>query len=170
MNSFVRLLIAAFALVAWTQASQAQTATQNINLNATVADFCTIAGTATGALQSRVITVNSGIVDTSALSTVTVANVVCSAISDVTLTTTNTGLTGPTAPSASFEDVIHYTATASYGGAAPSLDTSAASSDTDATTGAASGNLTVDITPQANTLPMTAGGYADVLVVTLTPQ
>lgn len=170
MKSLVRLLVAAFAFCAATQASLAQTATQNINLNATVADYCTIAGSATGGLQTRTITVNTGIVDTAALSQVTVASVVCSKASDVTLTSTNTGLTGPTAPSGSFQDVIHYTAVASYGGASPSIDTSSSNTDTDATSGAASGTLTVDITPQANALPMTTGGYADVLVVTLTPQ
>ena len=122
-------------------------------------------------MQTRTITVNTGIVDTAALSQVTVASVVCSKASNVTLSTTNTGLTGPTAPSLSFQDVIHYTAVASYGGAAPSLDTAAPGpSATDQTSGAASGDLTVDITPQLNTLPMTTGAYADVLVVTLTPQ
>lgn len=170
MRAFVRLVIAAFTYLAISQsAAWAQTATQNIQLNATVADYCTINGTASGALQTRTISVNSGVVDTAALTQVSVANVACSKISDLTLTTSNTGLTGPSIVSG-FQNVIHYTAAASFDGATPSLNTSTGTTVTAPTTGAATGTLTVDITPVANTLPMAPGGYSDVLVVTLTPQ
>lgn len=169
MSIFVRLAMIAGALFAITVSASAQTATQNINLNATVSDYCSISGAATAADQNRTITVTSGTVDTAALAQVTVANVACSKVSDLTLTSTNTGLTGPGA-AGGFQNVIHYTADAAFDGAAPSLDTSAGSTVTAPTTGAATGTLTVDITPIANAAPMVAGNYADVLVVTLTPQ
>jgi hypothetical protein len=169
MNMLVRLVVTTFAVLGIAQSAFAQTATQNINLDATVADYCSIAGSPTAADQDRTITVTTGNVATAALATVTVASVACTKISDLTLTSTNTGLTGPGAVGG-FDNVIHYTAAASFDGAAPSLDTSVGNTVTAATTGAASGNLTVDITPQANASPMVAGSYADVLVVTLTPQ
>jgi hypothetical protein len=162
-------LLAAGAVFVVPSVAFAQAATQNINLNATVADYCSINGSATGAAVSRTITVTNGTVDTSALPVVSVANVACSKISDLQLSTTNTGLTGPGA-AAGFQNVIHYTAVASFDGAAPSLNTSSASSATAATTGAATGTLTVNITPNANASPMRTGSYADTLVVTLTPQ
>lgn len=158
------------ALAISSTSALAQTATQNINLNATVTDFCSIAGAATGAVQTRTITVTNGNVVTAPLSQVSVASVACTKISNLTLTTTNTGLT-TAGSNGSFQNVIHYTAAASFAGAAPTLVTSSATTATAATnTGANGGTLTVDITPSANTLPMLAGNYADVLVVTLTPQ
>lgn len=169
MSNFLRLAMIAISSIGLSLSASAQTATQNINLNAIVADYCSISGTATGAAQNRTITVTSGSVDTAALSQVTVANVACSKVSDLTLTSTNTGLTGPAA-AGGFQNVIHYTAAASFDGATPTLDTSATNTVTAATTAAATGNLTVDITPQSNASPMVAGNYSDVLVVTLTPQ
>lgn len=159
-------------LVAVTSTSAfAQTATQNINLNATVTDFCSIAGSATGGAITRSITVTNGNVSTAAVTpAISVASVACTKISDVTLTTTNTGLTTGSS-AAGFQNVIHYTAAASFAGAAPSLTTSSGTTATAATNaGANSGTLSVTITPQANTSPMLAGSYADTLVVTLTPQ
>lgn len=148
----------------------AQAATQNINLNATVADYCAISGSATGGVVSRTISVTNGAVSTASLAPVTIADVACSAVSDITLTTTNTGLTGPS-PTGGFQNVIHYWAAALFGGGGiPILDTSSATSATAATGAASVGQLTVVIAPQPNTDPMVAGAYADVLVVTLTPQ
>lgn len=170
MSILLRLAMIAVSMFGLSlSASAQQAATQTINLNATVQDYCSISGAASGAAQSRTITVNNGTVDTAALTQVTVANVACSKISDLTLTSTNTGLTGPGAVG-SFQNVIHYTAVAAFDGAAPSLDTSVGSTITAATTAAATGTLTVDITPQANAQPIVAGVYADVLTVTLTPQ
>lgn len=169
MSIFLRMAMIASVLFGFSLSASAQSATQNINLNATVADYCSISGAATGAAQNRTITVTNGTVNTGALTQVSVANVACSKVSDLTLTTTNTGLTGPAA-AGGFQNVIHYTAAASFDGAAPTLDTSTGTTVSAATTGAATGTLTVDITPQANASPMVAGGYADVLVVTLTPQ
>lgn len=169
MTTLTRLVLMITAFFAMTQGAWSQTATQNINLNATVADYCTINGSATGALQSRTITVTGGVVSTTALTQVSVASVACSKISDLTLSTTNTGLTGPSAVTG-FQNVIHYTAAAAFDGATPTLNTSSGTSATAATTGAATGTLTVDITPIANASPMVTGSYADVLVVTLTPQ
>ena len=170
MNKHIKTaLVAAAMTIGASSAAFAQAATQNINLNATVADFCSINGAATGAAVSRTITVTNGTVNTGALAAVNVANVACSKISDLQLSTTNTGLTGPAA-AVGFQNVIHYTAAASFDGATPTLNTSAATSVTAATTGAATGTLTVNITPIANASPMVAGSYSDVLVVTLTPQ
>jgi len=169
MSIFLRMAMIATALLGLSLSAAAQSATQNINLNATVVDYCSIAGTGTGGAQSRTISVTNGTVSTAGLTQVSVADVACSKISNLTLTTTNTGLTGPGAVT-NFQNVIHYTAAASFDGAAPTLDTSAGTTATAATAGAATGTLTVDITPQANAQPMVAGGYSDVLVVTLTPQ
>lgn len=157
------------ATVAGQSAAWAQSATQNITLNATVADFCSIAGAATGGSVTRTITVTNGTVNTSALPVVNVASVACSKVSDVTLSTTNTGLTGPAAVP-SFQNAIHYTANASFSGATPSLNTGSATTATAATSGAATGTLTVNITPNANASPVVPGSYTDTLVVTLAPQ
>jgi hypothetical protein len=170
MTFFKLASAAGVALALSSVSAMAQTATQNIQLNAVVTDFCSIAGTASGALQNRTITVTNGNVATAALAQVSVNSVACTKISNLTLTTTNTGLT-TAGSNGSFQNVIHYSAAASFAGAAPTLNTSSATSATAATnTGANGGTLTVDITPIANTLPMLAGNYADVLVVTLTPQ
>lgn len=169
MSILLRLAMIACTLFGLSLSASAQSATQNINLNATVADYCSISGSATSTDVDRTITVTNGAVDTAALTQVSVANVACSKISDLTLTSTNTGLTGPAA-AGGFQNVIYYTAAASFDGASTSLDTSSTNTATDATTGAATGTLTVDITPIANSSPMVAGSYADVLVVTLTPQ
>lgn len=168
MKSFIRLLVASFAFFAVTQASQAQVATQNINLDATVADYCTIDGAASALDQDRTIAVNTGIVATAALTAVDILDVVCSKASNVTLASDNTGLTGP-AVLAGFQNFIDYTAVATFGDATATLDTSSGPTAFGTTTVAASGTLTVNITPQANTLPMAPGDYDDVLVVTLTP-
>jgi len=171
MNTFVRLAILAIAVLGMTQKVSAQAATQNINLSATVAEYCSIDGLAIGATTpSRVIPVASGTVNTAALTQVSIADVACSKATDVTIATTNTGLTTGGTAGAGFQDVIHYTASAAFNGAAPSITTNTTTTDTDATAGAAAGTLTVDITPIANASPLIAGGYADVLVVTLTPQ
>jgi len=164
-----RLAMMASAYVLLSQSAWAQSATQNITLNATVADYCSIAGSATGGNVTRTISVTNGTVDTASLPQVSVNNVACSKAANITLSTTNTGLTGPGTVT-NFQNVIHYTADASFGGAAPSLDTSTATSATAATAGAATGPLTVDITPAANTSPMVPGGYTDTLVVLLEPQ
>lgn len=169
MSSLLRMAMIACSFIGLSLSASAQTATQNINLNATVADYCTISGAATAADVNRTVTVTGGVVSTTALTQVSVANVACSKVSDLKLETTNTGLTGPAA-AGGFQNVIHYTAAASFNGANPSLDTSSATTATAATSGASNGTLTVDITPQANTNPMVAGSYSDVLVVTLTPQ
>lgn len=168
MKSFVRLLVTAIALFAVTQASQAQTATQTINLNAMVDDYCTIAGSASGTPEDREIFVNTGIVDTAALTPVNIPNVVCSKASNVTLTSSNTGLIGPPVLTG-FQNVIDYTAVATFGDATATLDTNAGATASDATTVAANGDLNVTITPQLNASPMAPGGYADLLTVTLTP-
>lgn len=169
MSNLMRLAMIACSLIGFSLSASAQTATQNINLNAVVADYCTISGAATAADVNRTVTVTGGVVSTAALTQVSVANVACSKISNLKLETTNTGLTGP-GIATGFQNVIHYTASASFDGAAPSLDTSSATTATAATSGASNGTLTVDITPQANTNPMVSGSYSDVLVVTLTPQ
>ena len=163
-------LAAIGCLVALQEAAFGQSATQNINLNATVADYCTIGGVTSPAAMTRSISVSNGIVSTAAVTpAISVANVVCSKISNVALTSTNTGLTGP-ASVIGFQNVIHYTAAASFGGATPTLVTSAGTSATSATSGASNGALTVTITPTLNGSPMVAGAYSDTLVVTLTPQ
>ncbi len=159
----------------------AQTATQDINISATVARACTINNVATGTPNgSATIPVSAaGAVTTTAITPTgsPFANVACNAASNLQLTSQSGGVVNPTAPGPGFSNIINYSATATWNGSTATVNTATAPAAAGPEAGAAvavptagAGNLTVSITPQANAQPLVTGGYADTLRVTLTPQ
>lgn len=168
VRTFIHSAIFVFAYLATFQSTGwAQTAMQNIQLNAKVEDYCTTGGFATDASRSRITRVNGGVVET--LAQVSIANVACSRISDLTLTVTNDGL-AVSGARAGFQNVTRYVAIAWFDGAAPALVTGASNFAIASTTSAATGRLTVNITRAANGPLRVTGSYSDILVVTLNPK
>jgi hypothetical protein len=159
--------------------SLAQSATQDINITATVAGLCTINGVATGTpVGTAVIPTPSGNVDTTPITPTgsPFANVVCNGPSEIQLTSLSGGVVNP-ASAAGFENVINYTASATWNSVTANIDTSTNPATGASESGAAepvatagSGALSVTIVPLANTDPLIAGSYSDTLRVTLTPQ
>lgn len=156
----------------------AQTATQDIQITATVSTFCSINNASTGTVDTATITVDSaGAVDTTPVTpdNSPYANVACNAPSDLQLTSINGGLT--TGSSATgFDNFINYQAQATWNSVTATVDT-ASSSGTGTVSGTAqpvatafAGSMSVLITPTANAQPLVQGSYSDTLRVTLTPQ
>lgn len=160
--------------------AHAQTATQDINITATVARACTINNVATGTPGSATIPVSAaGAVDTTPITPTgsPFANVACNAPSNLQLTSQSGGVVNATAPGAGFTNIIDYSASATWNSVTANVDTATTAGAAGAEAGTAvpvatagSGNLTVSITPQANAQPLITGNYADTLRVTLTPQ
>jgi hypothetical protein len=173
---FTGLLLAAAAL---TNAGEvnAQTATQDINLTATVATYCTIAAINNPAPLSSNIPVTNGAVDTTVI-THTIANVACNNVADVTATSLTGGVTTGGAPPTGTTNIIDYTGVATFGGATSTINTATTATaagpeagNTAQTANAATGNLVVNITPAQPAMPLAASAaYADTLRVTLTAQ
>ena len=172
--------IAAFAL-AGASSADAQTATQDINITATVTKACTVNNAVAGTAGTAVIPVSAaGAVTTTAITPTgsPFANVVCNAPSNLQLTSLSGGVVNAGAlPSAAFSKIIDYTASATWGGATATVDTSTVATAAAAESGALapiaaanSGSLTVSITPIANAKPLIIGGYADTLRVSIIPQ
>lgn len=161
-------------------AASAQTATQDINISATVTKACTINNTATGTPGSATIPVTAaGAVTTTSITPTgsPFANVACNAASNLQLTSVNGGVVNATSPGSGFTNIIDYTASATWNSQTATIDTSSTPAAAGSESGALvavgtanSGNLTVSITPLANTLPLVVGAYSDTLRVTLTPQ
>jgi hypothetical protein len=152
--------------------ANAQAVSQNINLNATVTSYCTINGAAsTTPLGPYTVPVSAtGTVNTSTINVPAIANVVCNKAANIDTASVLGGVTTGGAPPSGAANVIEYTAVASFGGASSTIDTSASSNGSQGTTtNAATGNLTVSISPQTPSLPLTPGAYSDTLIVTLTP-
>jgi hypothetical protein len=178
MRKFLGAVLAAAALLSAT-AANAQTATQDITIDATVATTCTINNVATGTTDTATININAdGSVNTGAVTPTSspYANVACNAPSDLQVTSQNGGLTGPAAV-VGFDNVINYSATATWNSVPASVNTAtnaasgAPEAGTVAPVGTAhTGNLSVSITPAANSNPLVIGSYSDTLTVTVTPQ
>lgn len=178
----VTLVTGALIFVAFAAgAASAQTATQDINISATVTKACTINNVATGSpVGTATIPVTAaGAVTTTAITPTgsPFANVACNAASNLQLTSVSGGVVNATSPGTGFTNIINYTATATWNSQTASINTatnpaaSASESGTAVAVATAnSGNLTVSITPLANTLPLVIGAYSDILRVTLTPQ
>ena len=158
--------------------SIAQTATQEIEITATVPTFCSINNSATGGPSAAVIPISTaGAVVTSPITPTNspFATVSCNAPSDLQLTSDNGGVTtGATA--LGFASYINYEAEATWNGVTASVDTTS-SSGTGPVSGTAApvptafaGSMSVVINPAANTLPLIQGAYSDTLRITLTPQ
>lgn len=178
MRKFLVSALLAVASLAGANAANAQTATQDITLNASVASYCTIGGSTNPAALVRTIPVTSGVVDTTVIN-VSVGSVVCNNAADVIATSVRGGVwDGNAVPATGTVNIINYTGAATFGGATSTIDTATAAGaaaaaneagNTATTANAASGNLTVAITPQAagGTLEPSAA-YTDTLRVTLT--
>ncbi|MEQ1672824.1 MAG: hypothetical protein ABL893_18380 [Hyphomicrobium sp.] len=157
--------------------AQAQTATQDINLTANVASYCTINNAVTGTVINAAIPVTNGIVDVTPIPN-TIASVACNNLADVVATSLSGGVTTGTAPVSGATNIINYTGVATFGGATSTINTGTAvgaagneAGNTATTTGAATGDLVVTITPAQPALPLTPStAYADTLRVTLTAQ
>ncbi len=173
------LLRSALATIALTMATvvHAQTATQDINITATVTKACTINNTTTGVAGSATIPVSvAGAVDTTQITPTAFANVACNAPSTLLLTSMSGAVKNATSPASGFTNIIDYSADATWNGVTATLDTATAPAATTSESGtgvavtAHSGDLTVTITPQSTSLPLITGSYSDTLRVTLTPQ
>ena len=171
MRKYLVVALLAISSLTTTSAANAQAVSQDIQLNATVPSYCTIDGSATTSpLGPYTIPVSAtGTVTTSTINVPPIANVVCNQAANISMTSTSDGVTraGP-APSGA-TNVIDYAASASFGGATATIDTLLDVGSVGTTANAATGNLTVAITPQTPTLPLAPGAYSDTLVVTLTP-
>jgi hypothetical protein len=172
------VLLALFCCIVLSPApASAQTATQDINITANVTSYCTINGITNPAALNATIPVSLGVVTTTPIAN-TIANVACNNVADVVASSLSGGVTTGIAGPSGTTNIIDYTATAVFGGATSTLNTATDLTavgteigSTGTTTGAASGNLVVTITPQTPSSPLaTSAAYADTLRVTLTAQ
>ena len=171
------VMTAAASLV--TSAANAQTATQDITISATVPKACTINNVGSGTLDTATIAITAaGAVNIAPVTPTAApyANVACNAPSNLQLTSQGGGLTGPGAVGG-FDNIINYTGSATWNSVTATVNTATVATAAGAEAGTAqavatanSGNLTVTITPTANAQPLVMGGYTDTLRVTLTPQ
>lgn len=143
-----------------------------------VALACTIGGVINPAADSAVIPVSGGgIVNVSPISR-TYSNVVCNSLTQVRANSLNGAVRGPGSAPTGFTNIINYSASASFGGATSNLNTAtipSASGLEQGTVGTTvpltpTGNLSLTITPQSVSQPLTAGSYSDILRITITPQ
>jgi hypothetical protein len=168
------------ALVAMPSAALAQSASQQINLNAYVDSYCTIDGAATGLTRTATVATANGQVAPGPMSlSGSAGTVLCSTNAKIQLTTANGGLTnGATLPDGNHVNKIHYVASASYNGMNETLTTSDATPANFMTTGQtttagarSNAPLAIGITSVA-TQPgksLVSGAYTDTITVTLTP-
>lgn len=175
MSKYIVMTAYSLAMLAGTPSAEAQTATQDINITATVSSYCSIDGIANPSALAASIPVTNNVVDTTVI-TSTIANVICNNAADVLATSLSGGVTPGGAPAAGTTNIINYTGAATFAGATSTIDTATTASasgseagNTAATSSAASGNLVVTITPAQPSLPlMASASYADTLRVTLT--
>lgn len=174
MRKILVSIMAAFAALTLTTAANAQTATQDINITATVASYCTINNITGPAALNSVIPVPLGVVNPAQILH-TVASVACNNAADVIATSVLGGVTTGGAAATGATNIIDYTGTASFGGATSTINTAtlataagAEAGNTAVTANAATGNLVVTIDPVQPSLPLQPGAYTDTLRVTLT--
>jgi hypothetical protein len=184
------IVMTAAALVATAGAAHAQSASQQINLSATVGSSCSFVGSdgsqsATGAQRSGVVYVNANY-SVNANSAVplsgTDATVTCSNTAKIQLTSQKGGLTHPEIANAAVTGTkkIQYTVQASIGSllthsmtTSQTTMTEQSSTSGSATSGAVSSQtlaLTVTASPGAATTGLAVGSFTDTLTVTLLPQ
>lgn len=158
--------------------ASAQTATQDINITATVPGFCSIAGGFSPTALNTTIPVSSNGTVTTTVQNFTINSVICNKITNVLATSQSGGVKSATAAASGFTNIIDYTGAATFGSVTSTINTAtittaiaAEAGNTAATAGAVSGDLTVAITPAQPSSPlMAATDYADILRITLTPQ
>ena len=150
---------------------------RGFTVNGTVAKSCTIGGLAKATDTATIPITAAGNVNTAAINK-SYANVACNTPSNVQLTTQNGGVTTATTGSASFTNIIDYSASATFSGATATLNTATNPAAAGPETGTAvsttgtqpNGTMTVTITPQLNTKTLIGGTYADTLSIIITPQ
>ena len=155
----------------------AQSATQDVNINATVPASCSIGGAASPAALNATVPVSpTGSVSTTAIP-FTVNNVVCNTAANVQATSQGGGVKTGGTPPAGFSNIIDYTGSATFGGATSTVNTQdnpaatgAEAGNTGQTNGAASGSLSISVTPKTPSSPLIPGTYTDTLRVTITPN
>lgn len=173
------IFIAPLLTLSCASTSFAQTATQDIQISAQVNATCTINNAASGGVSTATIGITgAGAVDTTTQvpSGSPFASVACNAPSNLRLTSQSGGVKTATAAVTGFTGRINYTASATWNSVTATIDTSLAGASGPYSGAIApvatafSGSLSVSITPTANTLPLLAGTYSDILRVTLVPQ
>ena len=182
-----KIMMAVAALALSGGAAWGQSASQTVNLTATVGGYCTFEGT-TGTARNALVTISNAKATTG--STVSIdgssASITCTSNSKITMTSANGGLTNidPLAVSAAgnalsaFVNKIHYTATANYNSATDTIQSDTNSGSlvttlgTDTTGAVTGGPLTLGISIKAtptNKL-LFNGTYTDTLTVTVSPR
>ncbi len=159
-------------------AAHAQSATQDVNITATVPKYCTVGGTATPTALNTTIPVSSTGAVTTTAQNFTVNSVVCNVAANVVATSVSGGVKSATAAASGFTNIINYTGAATFGTATSTVNTATApaasgaeAGNTASTAGATAGDLTISVTPTQPATPlMAATDYSDVLRITLTPQ
>lgn len=177
MRTYLVFLCMAFGLLATAGSSNAQTATQDVNISASVDPYCTIANIINPADLNATITVTDGVVDTTPIP-FPVASVACNSAADVIATSLSGGVTPGGAAPGGTTNIINYTGTAAFSTATSTINTATLATatgneagNTATTGGAATGTLTITITPAQPALPLAPSAlYADTLQVTLTAQ
>lgn len=176
MRKFLVSAALAIASLCSVSAANAQTATQDINISATVDPYCTINNITSPVALTATIPVTNGVVDTSAIP-FTIASVACNSAADVIATSQSGGVTTGGAAPTGTTNIIDYTGVATFSGATSTINTATVSTaaaaeagNTATTANAATGNLSVSITPATPSLPLAPGSYADTLRITLTAQ
>jgi hypothetical protein len=180
MLGIIRLLFALIVSLLLTgAAATAQTATQEIQISATVGKSCSINGGSTGVIDTATIPISpAGAVVTTPITPTQspYLNVVCNAPSTIQLTSNLGAVKNATVAPSGFTNIIDYQASATWNGVTATLDTattpSAAGSESGTTqpVSAGSDSLSVTITPTANAAPLMGGSYSDSLFVVLNPQ
>ncbi len=146
----------------------------------TVNSACSIRSTYSGAvtaINQGLTTTSTGNVNTSAIP-VSIGTIACNKGGNIQLSSQKGALLGPAAAT-NFQNYINYSAiTTGFPTAQASVNANVMTGTATVTTGtlvttnssAFSVNGGVAITPTANTKPLRAGSYSDVLTLTLTPQ
>jgi hypothetical protein len=166
------------ALAVSSDRAMAQSASQSIQITATVGNACAINGNSSSSDTATIPIDATGNVVVGTITPLNspYANVSCNAPSTLQLKSLQGGVKNSTSPSSGYTNIIDYQATATWNGVTASIDTTSTAGATGAEIGTAkivsagSGSLAVTISPIANTQPLESGVYSDTLVVLLTPQ
>ena len=172
-NRYLPILGALLSAVLSYSSAQAQTATQNITISASVAKSCSIGGSSMGGTSALTVPTTNGFVAATPLTPTgsPFATVSCNAPSNLQLTSDNQGVTTSGTPPPNFASKFDYTASATWNSVTATINTSSSASGTAQPVSTAfTGSLSVSVTPIGNSNQLIAGAYSDVLHVTLTPQ
>jgi hypothetical protein len=145
------------------------------------ADYCTIGGLFDGGTQTLTFSSANSTIDTGQ-QTATFGSVTCNAATHIDITSSKNGAYNGSATTAAvsggYANFFNYTAVATFDTATTSLTTKSGSGGSSSSvtapvgtqsSGAASGSMTVVVTPAANS-KVSAGTYSDTLTVTLTAK